>query len=81
MKCLRASKSSPLVLTLCVYVSLCAFLGPRALRTTRPQIGSLVDINDSKDPEGLRAFYYLVQDLKCLVFSLISLHFKIKPIG
>ncbi|KAI0259518.1 mago nashi [Gloeopeniophorella convolvens] len=23
---------------------------------------------------------YLVQDLKCLIFSLISLHFKIKPI-
>lgn len=33
-----------------------------------------------RDPEGLRVFYYLVQDLKCLVFSLISLHFKIKPI-
>ncbi|KAF9695878.1 hypothetical protein EKO04_006221 [Ascochyta lentis] len=32
------------------------------------------------DPEGLRVFYYLVQDLKALVFSLISLHFKIKPI-
>merc|ERR1712233_62631 len=32
------------------------------------------------DPEGLRTFYYLVQDLKCLVFSLIGLHFKIKPI-
>ena len=34
----------------------------------------------SRDPEGLRVFYYLVQDLKCLVFSLIGLHFKIKPI-
>merc|ERR1711911_494417 len=34
-------------------------------------------INNSKDPEGLRTFYYLVQDLKCLVFSLIGLHFKI----
>ena len=33
-----------------------------------------------RDPEGLRTFYYLVQDLKCLVFSLIGLHFKIKPI-
>ncbi|VDL98143.1 unnamed protein product [Schistocephalus solidus] len=30
--------------------------------------------------DGLRTFYYLVQDLKCLVFSLIGLHFKIKPI-
>eukprot|EP00053_Salpingoeca_punica_P027582 m.25129 g.25129 ORF g.25129 m.25129 type:complete len:150 (+) comp9693_c0_seq1:57-506(+) len=44
------------------------------------KIGSLVDVNDSKDPEGLRCFYYLIQDLKCLVFSLIGLHFKIKPI-
>ncbi|RKP09417.1 mago nashi-like protein 2 [Thamnocephalis sphaerospora] len=44
------------------------------------KIGSLADVQDSKDPEGLRVFYYLVQDLKCLVFSLISLHFKIKPI-
>ncbi|KAI0275520.1 mago nashi, partial [Russula aff. rugulosa BPL654] len=43
------------------------------------KIGSLVDIQDSEDPEGLRVFYYLVQDLKCLIFSLISLHFKIKP--
>jgi len=32
------------------------------------KIGSLVDIQDSEDPEGLRVFYYLVQDLKCLIF-------------
>ena len=44
------------------------------------KIGSLVDVSDSADPEGLRVFYYLVQDLKALVFSLIALHFKIKPI-
>ncbi|KAF9288708.1 hypothetical protein BGZ68_010731 [Mortierella alpina] len=44
------------------------------------KIGSLVDIQGSEDPEGLRVFYYLVQDLKCLVFSLITLHWKIKPI-
>ena len=35
------------------------------------KIGSLLDVQDSKDPEGLRIFYYLVQDLKCFVFSLI----------
>lgn len=40
------------------------------------KIGSLVDVQESSDPEGLRVFYYLVQDLKALVFSLISLHFK-----
>ncbi|KAH8785958.1 Mago nashi domain protein [Diaporthe sp. PMI_573] len=44
------------------------------------KIGSLHDVTESADPEGLRVFYYLVQDLKALVFSLISLHFKIKPI-
>merc|ERR1719359_2825326 len=42
------------------------------------KIGSLLDIDSSNNPEGLRVFYYLVQDLKCLVFSLIGLHFKIK---
>jgi len=46
-------------------------------RTTK--IGSLLDVQASEDPEGLRTFYYLVQDLRCLVFSLIGLHFKIKP--
>jgi protein mago nashi len=45
------------------------------------KIGSLVDVTESADPEGLRVFYYLVQDLKALVFSLIALHFKIKPIS
>ncbi|GMS95906.1 hypothetical protein PENTCL1PPCAC_18081, partial [Pristionchus entomophagus] len=47
---------------------------------TTGKIGSLADVNNCKDPDGLRSFYYLVQDIKCLVFSLIGLHFKIKPI-
>jgi protein mago nashi len=55
-------------------------MGDEHISFTTSKIGSLVDINNSKDPEGLRCFYYLVQDIKCLVFSLISLHFKIKPI-
>lgn len=37
-----------------------------------------MEVNESKDPEGLRSFYYLVQDLKAFVFSLITLHFKVK---
>ncbi|KAI9258144.1 mago nashi-like protein 2 [Phascolomyces articulosus] len=45
------------------------------------KLGSLVEVQESQDPEGLRIFYYLVQDLKAFVFSLISLHFKIKPIS
>ncbi len=44
------------------------------------KIGSLVDIQDSEDVDGLKCFYYLCANIKCLVFSLISLHFKIKPI-
>ncbi|KAH7727534.1 mago nashi protein [Aphelenchoides avenae] len=54
--------------------------GDEHVSFTTSKIGCLVDVNASKDPEGLRSFYYLVQDLKCLVFSLIGLHFKIKPI-
>lgn len=34
-------------------------------------------MKESEDPDGLRVFYYLVQDLKALVFSLIGLHFKV----
>ncbi|KAJ4777670.1 Protein mago nashi [Rhynchospora pubera] len=55
-------------------------MGNEHISFTTSKIGSLVDVQTSKDPEGLRIFYYLVQDLKCFVFSLISLHFKIKPI-
>ncbi|KAK7315691.1 hypothetical protein VNO77_34258 [Canavalia gladiata] len=55
-------------------------MGNEHISFTTSKIGSLVDVQSSADPEGLRIFYYLVQDLKCFVFSLISLHFKIKPI-
>jgi hypothetical protein len=34
-------------------------------------------VQESEGPEGLRVFYYLVQDLKAFVFSLIGLHFKV----
>ncbi|KAI3628741.1 hypothetical protein CBS14141_000444 [Malassezia furfur] len=54
-------------------------VGRQELETSK--IGSLVEVQESDDPEGLRVMYYLVQDLKCLVFSLISLNFKIKPIS
>lgn len=37
------------------------------------KIGSLVDIQDSDDPEGLRVFYYLVQDLKVRFWELICI--------
>ncbi|KAJ8612631.1 hypothetical protein MRB53_037367 [Persea americana] len=54
-------------------------LGNEHISFETAKIGSLVDVTDSEDPEGLRVFYYLVQDLKALVFSLISLHFKAHP--
>ncbi|KAL7462030.1 hypothetical protein ACHAXS_002424, partial [Conticribra weissflogii] len=55
-------------------------MGNEHIAFTVAEIGSLVDVAKSVDPEGLRVFYYLTQDLRCLMFSLISLHFKIKPI-
>ena len=55
-------------------------LGKEHISFTTAKIGSLLDVQESKDPDGLRIFYYLVQDIKCFVFSLIGLHFKIKPI-
>ena len=62
-----------------MHSKICAvLLDNNELQTAK--IGSLVDVTESQDPEGLRVFYYLVQDLKALVFSLIALHFKIKPI-
>lgn len=55
-------------------------IGNEHIAFTCAEIGSLLDVQKSADPDGLRIFYYLTQDLKCLIFSLISLHFKIKPI-
>lgn len=55
-------------------------IGNEHLAFTCPEILSLLDVQKSPDPQGLKLFYYLAQDLKCLVFSLINLHFKVKPI-
>mmetsp|Transcript_21778 Transcript_21778/g.88712 ORF Transcript_21778/g.88712 Transcript_21778/m.88712 type:complete len:149 (-) Transcript_21778:2448-2894(-) len=55
-------------------------MGEDHISFTASKIGKLQDVENSEDPAGLRMFYYLVQDLKCLVFSIIGLHFKIKPI-
>ncbi|KAF1741234.1 hypothetical protein MXB_1746 [Myxobolus squamalis] len=52
------------------------------------KIGTLSDVNSCsyttfffnlRDPEGLKRLYFLAQDLKCFVFFLISLHFRINP--
>merc|ERR1739838_381079 len=55
-------------------------IGDRSCCLATSKIGSLSDVQTSDDPDGLRVFYYLIQDLKCFVFSLISLHFRIKPV-
>lgn len=47
------------------------------LTSQTTKLGSLADVKKSDDPDGLRIFYYFVQDIKALVFSLISLHFKV----
>jgi protein mago nashi len=65
----------------CVYQCCSHFPLLTTLVLQTAKIGSLVDVNESEDPEGLRVFYYLVQDLKALVFSLISLHFKVRRIS
>lgn len=51
----------------------------KSLKFSCAKIGSLGEIKDSADPEGLNAFYYLVQDLKYLFSSVISVHFKVRP--
>lgn len=54
--------------------------GGEHIRFSTSKLGSLVSVAESKDPEGLKVFYYLVQDVKSLVLALIAAHFKIKPI-
>ncbi|KAJ3377480.1 hypothetical protein HDU92_008246, partial [Lobulomyces angularis] len=41
-------------------------IGNEHISFTCSKIGSLGEVNNSKDPEGLKVLYYLVQDLKCL---------------
>jgi protein mago nashi len=55
-------------------------IGNEHIAFTCAEMLSLTDIRDSTDPQGLTILYYLTQDLKCFVMSLINLHFKIKPI-
>ena len=38
-----------------------------------------LQVTESKDPEGLRIFYYLVQDLKTMAISIMNCHFRINP--
>eukprot|EP00347_Sterkiella_histriomuscorum_P000245 403376621 len=55
-------------------------IGSEHISFTTSKLGSFSDVKNSKDPDGLTVFHYLIQDLKCFVFSIISLHFRIKPV-
>ena len=50
---------------------------PEHISFTTSKLNSLAQVQESKDPEGLKIFYYLAQDLKTFVFDLTSLHFKV----
>ena len=54
-------------------------LGDKHIFFQTAKIGSSIDVGSSEDPEGLKVYYYLMQDLKALVFSLTNLHFKVDP--
>eukprot|EP00892_Ulva_mutabilis_P001878 jgi/Ulvmu1/11691/UM008_0101.1 len=43
------------------------------------KLGSMLQVTESRDPDGLRVFYYLVQDLKTLAISIMNSHFRIHP--
>ena len=44
------------------------------------KFGSFAEVQACSDPEGLTVFWYLVQDIKCFVLSLIKAHFRIRPV-
>ena len=49
-------------------------LGQEHISFKTTKLGSLVQVNNSKDPEGLRVFYYLVQVRPHQSFILFLLH-------
>ncbi|KAA8908059.1 hypothetical protein FN846DRAFT_768815, partial [Sphaerosporella brunnea] len=53
--------------------------GKKQISFATPRSGLLGDIAQYREPGGQRGFYYLIGDLKTLVFSLISKPFKMKP--
>eukprot|EP00494_Astrolonche_serrata_P005200 UN05216 len=54
-------------------------MGKSHISFATTKLGSLVEVQESKAADSLKTFYYLVQDLRCFVFALIGLHFRIKP--
>jgi hypothetical protein len=52
-------------------------VGSKEVSLQTSKIGSYAEVQKNKDSEGLTAFFYLVQDLKAFVFSLVNLHFRV----
>jgi protein mago nashi len=59
---------------------LCVRIGEREITFKTSKISCSAEVQKAEDPEGLNVFFYLVQDLKCFIFSLVNMHFRIKPI-
>ncbi|GMF06038.1 unnamed protein product [Ambrosiozyma monospora] len=55
-------------------------LGKKVKKLNTLKMASVVETKFTDDPEGLKVYYYFLQNLRALVFSLISLHFKVKPV-
>jgi protein mago nashi len=60
-------------------------MGNEHISFTTSKIGSLVDVQTSKDPEGLRIFYYLVQVLashiRCSIACLLVFSSALRDLG
>ena len=52
-------------------------IGNKHISFNTSKIGSYAEITKSNDPKGYEIFFYLVQDIKCFIFSLVNLHFRV----
>lgn len=55
-------------------------MGDQHISFCTAKIGTMAEVEACKDNEGLRCFYYLVQDIKCFVLAAIAVHFRINPL-
>lgn len=65
---MKAAEHQRLLVRICVTSSDC-----------RSDVRRSVQVTESRDAEGLRIFYYLVQDLKTMAISIMNAHFRINP--
>eukprot|EP01091_Cochliopodium_minus_P021380 TRINITY_DN974_c0_g1_i1.p1 TRINITY_DN974_c0_g1~~TRINITY_DN974_c0_g1_i1.p1 ORF type:complete len:152 (-),score=24.75 TRINITY_DN974_c0_g1_i1:25-480(-) len=55
-------------------------LGDKHISFITTKFGSVLEIQKTKDVEGITIFYNLFNDLKVFILSLINMHTKLKPI-